>query len=86
MQNSFCVATSDYKEAYSHRGRITKQLTAFLPNDENKIPDHSKYITTTEFNNLIAENFSARLAQANLASKNDLVTFVKMTDFDDKFK
>ena len=28
---------------------------------ENKIPDHSKYITTPEFNTLTAENFTARL-------------------------
>ena len=28
---------------------------------ENKIPDHSKYITSPEFNKLSAENFTARL-------------------------
>ena len=39
---------------------------------ENKIPDHSKYIITSEFNKLTAENFDARLAQANLASKSDI--------------
>ena len=30
--------------------------------------NHDKYITTPEFNKLIAENFAARLAQANLAT------------------
>ena len=30
---------------------------------------------------LISENFAARLAQANLASKNDITDFVKKTDF-----
>ena len=38
---------------------------------ENKIPDHAKYITTQEFTKLTAENFAARLRQANLVSKTD---------------
>ena len=38
---------------------------------ENKIPDHAKYITVPEFNRLTAENFTARLKQANLVSKAD---------------
>ena len=55
---------------------------------EKKITDHDhdKYITTPEFNQLTAENFAARLAQANLASKNDIANFIKKTDFDDKLK
>ena len=46
---------------------------------EKKITDHKhdKYITTPEFNKLIAENFAARLVHANL---------VKTKDFDDKLK
>ena len=48
---------------------------------ENKIPDHAEYITTEEFNKLTAENFAARLKQANLVSKTDfdnkLITFNK---------
>ena len=32
---------------------------------------HAKYITTPEFNKLIAENFVARLAQADLITKTD---------------
>ena len=36
---------------------------------ENKIPDHAKYITTPEFNKLIAEKFTARLKQADLVRK-----------------
>ena len=39
--------------------------------------DHDKYITTLEFNNLAARDFTARLAQAHLITK---------TDFDDKLK
>ena len=37
----------------------------------NNILDHAKYITTQEFNTLTAENFAARLKQANLISKTD---------------
>ena len=37
---------------------------------ENKISDNSKYITTQEFNKLMAENFAARLKQAYLVKKN----------------
>ena len=38
---------------------------------EKKIPGHAKYITTQEFNKLTAENFAARLKQANLLDKTD---------------
>ena len=41
---------------------------------------HDKYITTQEFNKLISKYFTARLAQANLARKNDIANFVKKTD------
>ena len=34
----------------------------------------------------LQKNFTARLAQANLASKSNIVNFVKKTDFDDKLK
>ena len=47
---------------------------------------HDKHITTPEFNKVTAESFAARLAQANLASKNDIATLVKKADFDDKLK
>ena len=41
---------------------ITNLATIDAPTDvENKIPDHSKYITTPTFNKLSAENFTARL-------------------------
>ena len=35
-----------------------------------------KYITTQEFNRLLADNFIARLKQGNLASKNDIANFI----------
>ena len=45
--------------------------TLLNPKVENKIPDHDKYTTTSEFSRLRAENFTARLRQANLVTKND---------------
>ena len=42
---------------------------------ENKTSDHAKYITTQECNKLTAENFTAKLKQADLVTK---------TDFDNK--
>ena len=45
---------------------------------KKKITDHDRTITS--------QNFAPRLAQANLASKNDIANFVKKTDFDDKLK
>ena len=56
---------------------------------EKKITDHdhsNKYITKQELNKLTSHNFAAGLAQANLASKNDIAEFVKKSDFDDKLK
>ena len=46
---------------------------------ERKITDHNcdKYITTPEFDKFSAENFAARLKQANLVTK---------TNFDHKLK
>ena len=36
---------------------------------------------TPQINNLTSENFAVRLAQADLASKNDIAALVKKTDF-----
>ena len=36
--------------------------------------------------NLTAKHFAARLAQANVAGKNDIAALVKRTDFDDKLR
>ena len=53
-----------------------------------KITDHShdEYIATPEFNKLTAENFAARLKQANLACKSDIANFEYKTDFDNQIK
>ena len=61
---------------------ITNLATTALTAVDNKVPDHSKYFTTSEFSKLTAENFTARLKQAKLATKGDIADFVK--DFDDK--
>ena len=37
-------------------------------------------------NKLNAENFASRLAQTNLANRNNIAALVKKTDFDDKLK
>ena len=39
--------------------------------------DHGKYMTTPEFNKLTAEDFAARLAQANLIAKRDFYNKLK---------
>ena len=39
--------------------------------------DHDKYITTTKINQLTAENFSSRLAQANLATQSYIANFAQ---------
>ena len=54
---------------------------------ENKITtdhDRDNYITTEEFNKLTSENFTTKLAQANLANKSYIANFVKNTDFQGK--
>ena len=56
---------------------------------EKKILDHdhnNKYIATQEFNKLTAETFTARLKQANLATKTDIDDLLEKTDFDNKLK
>ena len=48
--------------------------------------DDDKYITNQEFNKLTQETLTARLAQENLASEDDITNFVKKIDFDNKLK
>ena len=43
--------------------------------------NHDKYITTLGFNKLTADSFG-EIKKKNLASKNDIVDFVKNKDFD----
>ena len=66
------------KTGYSTKiNKIEKKITSC---------NHDKYITTQEFNKLTSENFAARLAQANLASKTDITDFIQKRDFDGKLK
>ena len=57
----------------------TTVLTTKINEVENKIPDHVKYIITQEFNRLTAENFAARLKQADLVNNADFD--YKLTSF-----
>ena len=50
---------------------------------ENKIPDYAKYIANQELNKSTAENFAARLTQANSVSKTDVDN--KLISFNRKF-
>ena len=49
----------------------TNVLNTKISEVENKIPDNSNYVTIQEFNKLTAENFAARLKQADLVNKTD---------------
>ena len=81
------VFNATIKDIEDEIPNITKLATnTALTVVEDKIPDQSKYITTPEFNKLTAENFTARLKQANLTTKSDIASFVKKTDFDDQLK
>ena len=57
--------------------KLKRKFNTKINETEKKITDHNhdKYVSTPEFNKLTAENFVARLAQANLVTK---------TDFDNK--
>ena len=60
-----------------------KALSFFQGNLQNndQITDFcNRLLTTQEFSKLWSGNFNAKLAQANLASKNDIVNFLKKTD------
>ena len=68
----------------------TTVLNTKISEVENKIPDNSKYVTTQEFNKLTAENFAARLKQANLVNKsyfeNKLTSFNRWTTSNKTFR
>ena len=60
-----------HKKISGTSGLVTAPvLNTNISEVENKISDNSKYITTQEFNKLMAENFAARLKQAYLVKKN----------------
>ena len=69
----------------------TAAFNAKINEVKNKIPNITNLatntaLTTPEFNKLTAEYFTARLKQANLASKNDIAALAEETGFDDKLK
>ena len=63
---SILVKKNDYDTKISE---IEKKKT----NDH----DHGKYITTQKVNKLTSDNFTVRLRQSNLASKNDIADLKK---------
>ena len=56
---------------------ITNLAISQIENEITIDHDHDKYITTQEFNKLRSEIFTAKLSQANLASKCDTANLVK---------
>ena len=64
-----------------------KYLELFMKKNP-KLPKIPKIpiITIQEFNKLTTENIAARLAEVNLACKNDIANLVKKADFDNKLK
>ena len=65
---------------------LKSRFNTKISETEDKINnhDHDNYTTTPEFNKLTADNFTARLKEANLASQNDIAIFVNKTSFDVK--
>ena len=57
----------------------TNVLNTKINEVDNKTLDHAKYITTQQFYKLTAENFAAKLKQADLVNKTDLNN--KLTSF-----
>ena len=57
----------------------TTVLNTKIGEFKNKIPDNSICVTTQEFNKLTAENFAAKLKQADLVNKTDFDK--KLTSF-----
>ena len=74
---------NDYQTIGTSQKKLT--ITQKLLKLKNQITDHD-HGTTQEFDKLTSETFASRSAQGNLASKNDIVNFVKKNDFDDKLK
>ena len=65
---------------------LKSRFNTKISETEDKINnhDHDNYTTTQEFNKLTADNFTARLKEAKLASQNDIAIFVNKTSFDIK--
>ena len=70
------IKTNDTSDLVEKNWR-TQALMKSKKKKKNTDHDHGIYITTQELNKLTADNFAARLKQANLASKNDIANFVK---------
>ena len=72
VKNIRAIQTIDTNDLVKKADYNTK-----IDENERKISNHDKFITTQEFNKLTAENVAARLKQTKLASKDDVTNFVK---------
>ena len=70
-----------YKKKTDYVAKLSEIKKKKLKHDYN-----NKYVTTKKFNRLLAENYTASLKQANLATKSDIDDFVEKTGFDDKLR
>ena len=70
-----------YKKNTDYVAKLSEIKKKKLKHDYN-----NKYVTTKKFNRLLAENYTASLKQANLATKSDIDDFVEKTGFDDKLR
>ena len=74
---AFTAAVTAVENKISNVSNLVKETDCNTKDSEIKKKiadhDHDKYFTTPEFNRLSAENFTARLAQTNLAIKTILV-------------
>ena len=66
------ILSKKTKKTEYNTNEIKKKIT---------VHEHGESVTTPGFNKLISKNFAARLAQTNLASKSDIVNFVKKDRF-----
>ena len=52
-------------------GDVDNKTPVVSENVENEIPNHNKYITTSEFNTFTSKIYDMKLKQANLAVNSD---------------
>ena len=62
------ILSKKTKKTEYNTNEIKKKIT---------VHEHGESVTTPGFNKLISKNFAARLAQTNLARKDDIANFIK---------
>ena len=81
VENFIAIQTTDTINLLKKGAYNTK-----IEEIEKKRPNHDKYVTTQELNKLTGDNFTDRLKQAYLVSKNYIANFIKKTNFNNKLK